>query len=214
LVRAGDETGTGCRICDGLLSVDGQKLQHFPAVIEISVDSWRCSGGIDLAVDPSMNPTNLPHGETTGAIIQAFHETHEELGSGFSEKVSRNALAIVLRSKGLRVGIEVPLEVRFRGHLIGEFSADMVVNEVVLVEIKGGARIEPYAEAQLLNYLKAAGGGVGLVLNFGRTPQHKRLVMGDPLNSLPSLRKAIQGTAGQHQTPASPRPVKPSAERP
>jgi GxxExxY protein len=146
-----------------------------------------------------MTGTNLPHGETTGAIIQGFHETHEELGSGFSEKVSRNALAIVLRSKGLRVGIEVPLEVRFRGQVIGEFFADMVVNETVLVEIKGTARIEPYAEAQLLNYLKAAGGGVGLLLNFGRTPQHKRLVMGDPLNSLPSLRKAIHGTGERNE---------------
>lgn len=140
-----------------------------------------------------MHDIKLPHGETTGAIIQGFHETYEELGSGFSEKVSRNALAIVLRSKGLKVVTELPLQVSFRGQIIGEFSADMVVNETVLVEIKGTTRIEPYAEAQLLNYLKAAGGGVGLILNFGRTPQHKRLVMGDPFNSLPSLRNPPPG---------------------
>ncbi|HEY0872710.1 MAG TPA: GxxExxY protein [Vicinamibacterales bacterium] len=160
-----------------------------------------------------MHGTNLPHGETTGAIIQAFHETYEELGSGFSEKVSRNALAIVLRSKGLKVGIEVPLQVSFRGQIIGEFSADMVVNETVLVEIKGTTGIEPYAEAQLLNYLKAAGGGVGLILNFGRAPKHKRLVMGDPLNSLPSLRNAIRGPAGQQANQGSPQPLERSPNK-
>ena len=149
-----------------------------------------------------MQGTNLPHGETTGAIIEGFHETHNELGSGFHEKVSRNALAIVLRSKGLRVAIEVPLEVRFRGQVIGKFFTDMVVNETVLVEIKGATRIEPYAEAQLLNYLKAAGGGVGLLLNFGRTPQHKRMVMGDPLNSLPYVRKGTTGIPEQGVEPS------------
>lgn len=159
-----------------------------------------------------MQGTNLPHGETTGAIIEAFHETHQELGSGFSEKVSRNALAIVLRSKGLKVGIEVPLNVWFRGQVIGEFSADMVVNDVVLVEIKGMTRIEPYAEAQLLNYLKAAGGGVGLILNFGRTPQHKRLVMGDPLNSLPALRGVVDNGARKGKAERPPQVSQRSAD--
>jgi GxxExxY protein len=60
----------------------------------------------------------------------------------------------------------------------------------VIVEVKATATIEGYAEAQLLNYLKAAGGGVGLLLNFGRKPEFRRRVMGDPLNSLPMMRKA------------------------
>lgn len=140
-----------------------------------------------------MHDIKLPHGETTGAIIQGFHETYEELGSGFSEKVSRNALAIVLRSKGLKVVTELPPQVSFRGQIIGEFSADYGGERDRPRRDQGTTRIEPYAEAQLLNYLKAAGGGVGLILNFGRTPQHKRLVMGDPFNSLPSLRNPPPG---------------------
>ena len=69
----------------------------------------------------------------------------------------------------------------------------MVVNNTILVEIKAGQRLEAYAQAQLLNYLKAAGGGVGLLLNFGRHPEHKRMVMGNPFNSLPLLRTSNTG---------------------
>ena len=93
----------------------------------------------------------------------------------------------MIRAAGLHAVAEVPLEVHFRGTLIGRFYADLVVERVVLVEIKAAATIESYAEAQLLNYLKAAGGGVGMLLNFGRQPTFKRLVLGDPTGSLPRL---------------------------
>jgi GxxExxY protein len=70
---------------------------------------------------------------------------------------------------------------------IGKFYADIIVNRTVLVEVKGSRGIEPFAQAQLLNYLKVAGGGVGLLMNFGRKPEFKRLVVGDPERSLPTL---------------------------
>ena len=76
---------------------------------------------------------------------------------------------------------EIPLNVRFRGEVIGRFYADLVVDGVVLVEIKAAAHVDNYAVAQLLNYLKAAGDGVGLLLNFGREPAFKRLVLDPPL---------------------------------
>lgn len=66
-------------------------------------------------------------------------------------------------------------------------AADIIVNRTVLIEVEGSREIEPYAQAQLLNYLKVAGGGVGLLLNFGRKPAFKRLVLGDPEHSLPNL---------------------------
>ena len=91
---------------------------------------------------------------------------------------------------GHHVAEEVPLEVVFHGTVIGTFKADLVVDDVVLVEVKATPTIEPYNEAQLLNYLKAAGGGVGLLLNFGRSAAFKRRVSGDPYNSLPNLRRA------------------------
>lgn len=110
---------------------------------------------------------------------------------GSQRAVSQAALSIVLREMGLNVQVEVPIHVQFRGQIIGQFFADMVVNDTVLVEIKAGVALEGWPEAQILNYLKASGGGVGLLLNFGRRREHKRFVVGDnPSNSLPLLRQA------------------------
>jgi GxxExxY protein len=134
---------------------------------------------------------SLPHGELTGDVITAFLEAYHELGSGFSEKVCLGALAVVLTDRKLRVFTNAELTVLFRGRRIGHFFADMVVNETVLIEIKANQSLEGYAQAQLLNYLKAAGGGVGLLLNFGRRPEYKRMVVGNPLNSLPVLRQSL-----------------------
>ena len=129
----------------------------------------------------------LPHSDVTKPVIDGFHDVVHELGCGFSEKVSQAALAIVLHEKGLRVREYVALTVTFRGRTIGRFWADMVVNDVVLVEVKAIPSIDSRAIAQVLNYLKAAGGGVGLLLNFGSRADYKRLVMGDPTCSLPNL---------------------------
>jgi GxxExxY protein len=122
--------------------------------------------------------SKLAHAVVTRAILGCFFEVYRELGYGFSEAVYRRALAIVIRAAGLNAIQEVPLSVHFRGDVIGRFYADLLVDGVVLIEIKAAANIESYAVAQLLNYLKAAGGGVGLLLNFGREPGVKRLVLG------------------------------------
>ena len=133
------------------------------------------------------NP-NFPHGEITGAIKDALFDTHHELGYGFSEHVCRRALAIVLRDAGFQVSEEVLLPVSFRGKSIGTFYADLVVSGRVLVEVKVMPSLMPYAQAQVLNYLKAAGGGVGMLVNFGPEAQFKRFVQGrDPTHSLPLL---------------------------
>ena len=101
----------------------------------------------------------------------------------------------------MRVARSVPLQVHFRGHMIGSFFADLIVDRTVLIEVKATARLENYAIAQTLNYLKVAGGGVGLLLNFGRKPESKRLVMGDPFDSLPALR--VESTSSTTDRPAS-----------
>jgi GxxExxY protein len=129
----------------------------------------------------------FPHGDLTARVIGWFFDVFGELGYGFSEKVLQRALVIVLQEAGMHVLQEVPIQVRFRGRSIGDFYADLIVERVLLVEVKGGKTIEGYAEAQLLNYLKAAGGGVGLLLNFGRRPEFKRMIMGNPAKSLPFL---------------------------
>ena len=131
----------------------------------------------------------LAHSSITGPVLAAFFEVYNELGHGFSERVYRRALAIVLLAAGLDVAEEVPIHVHFRGTLIGLFRADMIVGGRVLVEVKAAAAIEPYSEAQVLNYLKAAGGGVGVLLNFGRRAAFKRFVVGNASDSLPQLRR-------------------------
>jgi GxxExxY protein len=132
---------------------------------------------------------SLLHGDLTGRILECFFETYGELGHGFSEAVLCRAMVIVLEEAGMQVEQETSLEVSFRGHSIGTFYADLVVERTILVEVKASATIEKYAVAQTLNYLKVAGGGLGLLLNFGHKPEFKRLVMGDPSNCLPNLNR-------------------------
>jgi GxxExxY protein len=131
----------------------------------------------------------LPHAALTERILGCFFEVFGELGHGFSEAVLRNAMAVALMQAGMRVRRESRIEVHFRDQLVGVFYADLIVQDTVLVEIKATTTIEPYAQAQVLNYLKACGGGVGLLLNFGRRPEFKRFVMGDPTANLPHLKR-------------------------
>jgi GxxExxY protein len=133
----------------------------------------------------------LPLAPLTGAIQEGFYDTVHELGCGFGEAVCQKALAIVLRDKGLLVEANYPLPVIFRGQNIGTFQPDLIVERLVIVEVKATNHLEDWAKPQLLNYLKCAGGGVGMLVNFGRRPECKRLIMGDPTNSLPGLSKSI-----------------------
>ena len=137
-----------------------------------------------------MIPKLLPHGELTQLIIKGFYATHHELGSGFSERIYQRALRVVLVEAGLRVGYNIKLAVDFHGKRIGTFFADLVVNETVLIEIKALDEVRGCDIGQVINYLKVAGGGVGLLLNFGKNgATFKRIAVGDPWTSLPVLAK-------------------------
>jgi GxxExxY protein len=132
----------------------------------------------------------LAHGGLCYDIVDCAFKVFRELGHGFAEIVYRRALTIVLVEHGFDVAAEQQIPVSFHGEIIGTFKADLVVNGCVIVEVKATECIEDFAIAQCLNYLKAAGGGVGLVVNFGRRADHRRLVMGDnPSNSLPLLKR-------------------------
>ena len=131
--------------------------------------------------------SKLAHAELTHIIIQAFFQVWNDLGHGYSEKIYRRALAMVLREMGLEAIEERRIKVIFHGKVIGTFWVDIVVDGKIIIEIKAAKELEPRDEAQLLNYLKTAGGGVGLLVNFGRTLTYRRLVMGDPEANLPNL---------------------------
>jgi GxxExxY protein len=130
------------------------------------------------------------HADLTHAIIGTFYEVYNELGHGFLESVYENALAIALRSKGFEVHQQIAIPVWFRGTKVGDFDADMLVNKLILLELKTARAIEQAHLAQLMNYLKATEIEVGLVLNFGPKPEFKRAVFGND-------RKAE--AAGTHQ---------------
>jgi len=124
-------------------------------------------------------PPILVHRDLTERIIGCFFDVYRELGPGFSEPVLRRAMMIALHEAGLRAEEEVRLQVQFRGVIIGTFFADIVVEGAVLVEVKAMAELDNRAVGQLLNYLKVAGGGVGLLLNFGRRPEFSRKIVGN-----------------------------------
>ncbi len=104
--------------------------------------------------------------DLTEIIIGAFYKVYNQLGYGFSEKVYENALVIELRNQGLDVVQQAAIKVYYNNFLIGEFSADLLVNQAVIVELKAVQHILEEHEAQLLNYLKATQIEVGLTLEF------------------------------------------------
>lgn len=116
----------------------------------------------------------LLHRELTDRILKAFYETYNELGYGFLESIYENAFCRTLRDAGLKVQTQVPVVVLFRGEPVGEFRLDLVVEGLVVVEIKASSGLAAAHEAQLINYLKASGIEVGLLLNFGRRAEFKR----------------------------------------
>jgi GxxExxY protein len=118
----------------------------------------------------------LLHEEITGLVLKAFYSVYNSLGYGFLERVYENALAISLRKLGLSVRQQCPIRVQFEGVKVGEYTADLVVNQKVLVELKAARTLTNEHEAQLLNYLTATPYEVGLLLNFGPEPQYRRRI--------------------------------------
>src|SRR5436309_6442612 len=110
----------------------------------------------------------LQHEEITQQIIGAAFEVHRVLGYGFLEKVYQRAMQVELRLRGLRAEMESRIQVRYKDCIVGDYSADLFVNEVVIVELKVAAQYNAADEAQLINELKATGVRVGLLINFGR----------------------------------------------
>jgi len=123
---------------------------------------------------PSYSASLYKHSDLTEKILGAFFAIYSALGYGFLEKVYVKALMIELKKRGLGVRDELPIHVYYDGQLIGEYFADLVVNELVILEIKAAKSLATEHEAQLLNYLKATPYEVGLLLNFGPKPETKR----------------------------------------
>lgn len=116
------------------------------------------------------------HSGITKLIIKAFYDVYNQLGYGFLEKVYSNAMAIELRKLGLKVIQEARIEVYYAGEVVGEYYADLLVADAVIVELKATKVLTDAHIAQLLNYLKATQYEVGLVMNFGPEAKFKRKI--------------------------------------
>ena len=121
-------------------------------------------------------PIGLQHGELTEKIIGVFYDVYNELGYGFLESVYEESLVIVLLETCLKVERQLAIPVWFRGHQVGQFRGDILVEGKVLLELKSTRTLEAAHEAQLLHYLKSTEIEIGLLLNFGSRPQFRRLL--------------------------------------
>src|ERR1041385_3354250 len=132
--------------------------------------------------------TDLKHGFITDQILRVFYDVYNELGHGFLESVYHKSLVMALESKGLKVCSRVAIPVWFRGERVGQFEADVLVEDCVLLELKAARMLDSSHRAQLLNYLKATEIEVGLLLNFGERPEFKKMIL-DNLKKQRAIRK-------------------------
>ena len=113
--------------------------------------------------------TKLPHADITKKLIGAAFEAYGTLGYGFLESVYKKAMQVELQRLGFRAEVESPIKAKYRDVIVGDFRADLLVSEAVIVELKTAKENGSDDEPQLLNGLKATGVKVGPLINFGRT---------------------------------------------
>ena len=119
--------------------------------------------------------SKLKHGEITHVILNVFYKrVYANLGYGFLEQVYENAMAYELQESGLGVMRQQKIDVYYRSIVMGEYFADLIIDDKVIVELKAAQQLLPQHEAQLLNYLRATQYEVGLLLNFGPKATHVR----------------------------------------
>ncbi|MEY4538833.1 MAG: hypothetical protein RLZZ306_590 [Bacteroidota bacterium] len=121
-----------------------------------------------------MEDTDFKYKEITDVVIKLFYKVYNELGFGFLEKVYQNALFMELTANGFEVEPQKQIKVYYKGRQVGDYYADIIVNNLVILELKATERLLQENEFQLINYLKATNIEVGLLLNFGAKPEVKR----------------------------------------
>ena len=120
--------------------------------------------------------TNLLHKSITDSILKVYYDVYNELGTGFLEKVYQNAMYFELIARGYKVEAQKQIKVYFKKQLVGDYIADLLVENKVIVELKSCELLMNVHVAQTMNYLKATEIEVGLLLNFGEEPEFKRFI--------------------------------------
>lgn len=126
------------------------------------------------------------HKALTEQIIKAFYKVYNELGHGFLEKVYQNSLYLELKWIGFKVEAQKQIKVYYQDVEVGEYYPDLIINDVVILELKAAECIVEEFENQILNYLKATDIEVGLLLNFGKKPEIRRKVFANSNKKLKS----------------------------
>ncbi|MCC6412528.1 MAG: GxxExxY protein [Saprospiraceae bacterium] len=127
------------------------------------------------------------HQELCDGILKTFYHVYNELGYGFLEKVYQNSLYMELKNRGYNVEAQKKLNVFFKGKIVGVFYADLVVDEVVLLELKAAECIVIEFEQQVVNYLRSTDIEVGYILNFGHKPEFKRKIFDNEFKKIKSV---------------------------
>ena len=120
--------------------------------------------------------TEILHKELSKSILKVFYEVYNELGYGFLEKVYQNAMYLELKSQGFKVEPQKQIKVYYKNELVGDFFADLLINDLIILELKACDSLVKSHYVQTLNYLKATNIEIGLLLNFGEKPEIKRLI--------------------------------------
>lgn len=118
----------------------------------------------------------LLHQDITDKVIKTFYEVYNELSFGFLERVYQNAMYFELKAQGFYCEAEKPIKVYYKNLLVGEYRADIIIENKVILELKASPTLVYENELQLINYLKATEIEVGLLLNFGQKPEFKRKI--------------------------------------
>ncbi len=124
----------------------------------------------------SADKSKILHYDLTELILKSFYKVYNVLGYGFLEKVYENALKLELANVGLNPVSQKNIKVQYFGREVGDYYADIIVNDLVIIELKAAESLCEEHEAQLINYLKATDKEVGLLLNFGKKPEFKRKI--------------------------------------
>jgi len=127
----------------------------------------------------------LLYKELTDSIIKAFYDVYNVLGYGFLEKVYQNSLYLELKSRGFQVESQKQIKVFYKNIEVGEYYADLVINDVIILELKAAEFVVEEFEWQLLNYLRGTNKEVGLLLNFGKKPEFRRKVFENSRKNIP-----------------------------
>ncbi|MBP6324040.1 MAG: GxxExxY protein [Chitinophagales bacterium] len=124
------------------------------------------------------------HQELSQNIIRIYYQVYNELGFGFLEKVYENAMFFELNNSGFFTQKQLPIKVHYKHREVGEYYADLIVENKIILELKAAESLAEEHECQLINYLKATDIEVGLLFNFGKKPEFKRKIFTNDLKKI------------------------------